>query len=111
MTRIILASLVLASLAACGSEPKGTSTAKLDAVEVQPGTISDSMILLDDAAGDGTAVDNSVPDDGARKAPAKPEDGAGDDSDDAAAETPDIVETPAAPKAATATGGAVKKGE
>ena len=104
MTRILLASLVLASLAACGSEPKGTSTAKLDAVEVQPGTISDSMILLDDAAGDGTAVDNSVPDDGTRKTPAKPDDSAGEDSDDAAADAPETVEAPA-------TGGAVKKGE
>ena len=40
---------------------------KLDAVEVEPGTISDSMIILDDASGDGTAVDNSVPDDGTAK--------------------------------------------
>ena len=74
MTRIAFASLFFLSLAACGgSEPKGTSTTKLDAVEVQPGTISDSMILLDDAAGDGTAVDNSVPDDAAKSARAKPE--------------------------------------
>lgn len=80
-TRILLASLLLVSLAACGSEPKGTSTTKLDAVEVQPGTISDSMVLLDDAAGDGTAVDNSVPEDKSKRAPAKPE------ADEDAAET------------------------
>lgn len=89
MTRILLASLLLASLAACGSEPKGTSTTKLDAVEVQPGTISDSMILLDDAAGDGTAVDNSVPPDKSRSAPAKStadEDETGTDDDSAGEE-------------------------
>jgi hypothetical protein len=73
MTRILLASLLFVSLAACGSEPKGTSTTKLDAVEVQPGTISDSMILLDDAAGDGTAVDNSVPADKSKASAAKSE--------------------------------------
>ena len=108
MTRIFLAGLVLASLTACGSEPKGTSTTRLDAVEVQPGTISDAMILLDDAAADGTAVDNSVPDDGAKKAPAKASDSAEDD--DAADEAPEVIETPAVSTAA-AIGGAVKKGE
>ena len=82
MTRIALASLMILALAACGDEPAGKTTAKLDAVEVQPGTISDSMIILDDAAGDGTAVDNSVPDDGS----AKPVEKAEDESDDAAAD-------------------------
>ena len=68
MTRTLLSSLVLLSLAACGSgDPAGKSTAKLDAVEVQPGSISDSMIILDNAASDGTAVDNNVPDDGTKK--------------------------------------------
>lgn len=67
MTRIVLPSLLILALAACGSEPQGKTTTKLDAVEVQPGTISDSMIILDDASGDGTAVDNSVPDDGTAK--------------------------------------------
>ncbi len=37
-----------------------TTTTKLDAVEVEPGTASDAMILLDDTDIDGTAVDNSA---------------------------------------------------
>ena len=63
MPRIILPSLLILALAACGSEPAGKTATKLEAVEVEPGTISDSMIILDDASGDGTAVDNSVPSD------------------------------------------------
>jgi hypothetical protein len=65
--RIILPSLLILALAACGSEPTGKTTTTLGAVEVEPGTISDSMIILDDASGDGTAIDNSVPDDGTAK--------------------------------------------
>lgn len=88
MTRmLLLPSLLLLSLAACGSgDPAGKSTTKLDAVEVQPGTVSDSMIILDDASVDGTAVDNSVPDDGTAKSAAKAEEKSTDsgkaDSDD-----------------------------
>ena len=68
MTRILIPSLLLLGLAACGGgDTGGTSTTKLDAVEVQPGSVSDSMIILDDAVSDGTAVDNSVPDDGTAK--------------------------------------------
>lgn len=88
MTRKYLIALPLLApalaLVACGSEPAGKSSTKLDAVEVQPGTISDSMIILDDAAGDGTAVDNSVPDDGTKKEAAKPTE-EGDAADDGAA--------------------------
>src|SRR3546814_18099955 len=63
MTRLLLASALFLSLAACGGSDSGTkTTTKLDAVEVQPGTISDSMITLDDTDIDGTAVDNRVPD-------------------------------------------------
>ena len=43
MIRTILIALPLLMLAACNNAPAGKSTAKLDAVEVQPGTISDSM--------------------------------------------------------------------
>ena len=53
MTRIILTSLLALSLAACGGSEGSKTTTKLDAVEVEPGTISDSMIVLDDAASDG----------------------------------------------------------
>lgn len=80
MTRIILPSLLILALAACGSEPSGKTTTKLEAVEVEPGTISDSMIILDDASGDGTAVDNSVPDDGTAK-PAQKDEQAADEAD------------------------------
>ena len=111
MTRIILSSLLLLSLAACGNEPSGKSTAKLDAVEVQPGTVSDSMIILDNAAGDGTAVDNSVPDDGSRKDKATPATETTAESTDAAAPDPDAVEAPATQKAAPATDSAAKKTE
>ncbi len=113
MTRTIITSLFLLSLAACGSgDPAGKSTAKLDAVEVEPGTISDSMIILDDAASDGTAVDNSVPDDGTKKETAKAEDDAaeaGSAETAGDAETPATVEAPVVKK--TITEPAVKKGE
>ena len=68
MIRPILSAALLLTLAACGGgDSTGKATTKLDAVEVEPGTISDSMIVLDDTNVDGTAVDNSVPDDGAAK--------------------------------------------
>jgi hypothetical protein len=112
MTRILLASLPLLVLAACGSgDPAGKSTTKLDAVEVQPGSVSDSMIILDNASIDGTAVDNSVPDDGTTKEAAKPDaDGPDDEAADTEeAENPDAVPAPAAKKAIT-TDSAEKKG-
>lgn len=111
MTRIILSSLLLLSLAACGNEPSGKSTAKLDAVEVQPGTVSDSMIILDNAAGDGTAVDNSVPDDGTKKDVAKPATDEAADSEDTTPAAPDAVEAPVAAKAVTSDNAAAKKSE
>ena len=113
MTRILFASLSLLALAACGGgDTAGKSTTKLDAVEVQPGTISDSMIILDDAAGDGTAVDNSVPDDGTKKEAAKTDtDSADDETADAEEEeNPDAVPAPAAKKAIT-TDSAAKKSD
>lgn len=108
MTRIILSSLLLLSLAACGNEPSDKSTTKLDAVEVQPGTVSDSMIILDNVAGDGTAIDNSVPDDGAKKDAAKPATDAAAESDATAPAAPDAVEAPAAAKAVTSDSAAKK---
>ena len=94
MTRILLASLPLLVLAACGSgDPAGKSTTKLDAVEVQPGSVSNSMIILDDASADGTAVDNSVPDDGTKKEAAKSDADSTDDetADAEEEENPDAV--------------------
>ncbi|SEH18618.1 hypothetical protein SAMN05428974_2855 [Sphingopyxis sp. YR583] len=114
MTRTLLASLSLLALAACGGgDSAGKSTTKLDAVEVQPGSVSDSMIILDDAVSDGTAVDNSVPDDGTKKDAAKSDDA--DSADEAAPESeadsnPDAVDIPVARKAITADP-AAKKGQ
>ena len=112
MTRIFLASLPLLALAACGgADTSGKSTTKLDAVEVQPGSISDSMIILDVAAGDGTAVDNSIPDDGTKKDAATP-DAPTDEpatADEADAD-PEAVDMPVARKAITDET-ATKKGE
>lgn len=113
MTRILLASLPLFVLAACGSgDQAGKTTTKLDAVEVQPGSVSDSMIILDDASADGTAVDNSVPDDGTKKEAAKSDaDSAGEETTDAEEEeNPDAVPAPAAKKAITSDS-AAKKGD
>jgi hypothetical protein len=114
MTRTLLASPLLLILAACGGgDPAGKTTTKLDAVEVQPGTVSDSMIVLDDASVDGTAVDNSVPDDGTKKDAAKAdEESTAEDPAEAASETenPEAVPAPAAKKSITAESPA-KKGD
>ncbi|MDX2210577.1 MAG: hypothetical protein SFV20_09515 [Sphingopyxis sp.] len=56
-SRIILALPFL--LAGCGSGNDSKTTTKLDAVEVQPGSASDAMIMLDDSDIDGTSVDAS----------------------------------------------------
>ncbi|MDX8358514.1 MAG: hypothetical protein ACTHNA_03575 [Sphingopyxis terrae] len=103
MTRIILTSLLALSLAACGGSEGSKTTTKLDAVEVEPGTISDSMIVLDDAASDGTAVDSSVPGSDSKKTDSKADDESADSSSDAApadqSDNPDAVPAPAAKKA------------
>ena len=114
MTRTLIASLILLSLAACGgSDTASKSTTKLDAVEVQPGSVSDSMIILDDAASDGTAVDNSVPGDETKKDAGKTENAETDEkAADEGAETddPEAVDIPVAKRAIT-TDSAAKKGE
>ena len=112
MTRIFLASLPLLALAACGGgDSKGKSTTTLDAIEVQPGSVSDSMIILDNVAGDGTAVDNSIPEDETKKDAPKAEEA----SDEVASESdadddPEAVDMPVAKKALTADAPS-KKGE
>lgn len=59
MTRSFIISTLALALAGCGGDADNKTATKLDAIEVQPGTISDSMILLNDARSDGTAIDNS----------------------------------------------------
>ena len=112
MTRTLFASLLVLSLTACGgSDSAGKSSTKLDAVEVQPGSISDSMIILDDAVSDGTAVDNSVPGDDTKKDSAKTDDAEADDKaadEGAEADDPDAVDLPVAKKAITADSAAKK---
>jgi len=96
MTRALLASALFLSLAACDSNDSGSkTTTKLDAVEVQPGTISDSMITLDDTDIDGTAVDNRVPDDGTAKTAKKEDEDAGDEAADTNGEPADSDAAPA----------------
>lgn len=114
MTRTLLVSLLFLSLGACGGgDSSGKSTTKMDSVEVQPGSISDSMIILDDAASDGTAVDNSIPDDGTKKDAAKADETAADEEaadESGTGDNPDAVDLPAA-KAAVAPDSTAKKGE
>lgn len=114
MTRTLLASLSLLALAACGGgDTAGKSTTKLDAVEVQPGSVSDSMIILDDAASDGTAVDNSIPDDGTKKDTANTDDAETPDEAEPESENddnPEAVDMPIAKRSITADT-AAKKGE
>lgn len=94
MSRKILMISALLLTTACSKEPADSSTARLDAVEVESGTISDAMITLDQAASDGTAIDNSVPADPGKKEETPPA-----DSEDAAvtaesAATDDTVVVP-----------------
>ena len=112
MTRNFLASLPLLVLAACGGgDSTAKSTTTLDAVEVQPGSVSDAMIILDNVASDGTAVDNRIPEDETKKDAPKAEEAS--ESDEAASDDgddPDAVDMPVAKKAITGDG-AAKKGE
>src|SRR3546814_2672195 len=97
MTRLPAIFALCFSLAAWGGNDSGTTTTtKLDAVEVQPGTISDAMITLDDTDIDGTAVDNRVPADDTAKVEKKDEEGASDDAvaTDGEPANPDAVPIP-----------------
>src|SRR3546814_4237285 len=93
---MLLAALPLLALAACGGgDSKGKSPTTLDAVEVQPGSVSDAMIILDNVASEGTAVDNSIPDDGTKKDALKAEDDSEEDEaerESAADEDPEAVD-------------------
>ena len=102
---LLIATLVLAGCG--GSEPAGQSTTKLDAVEVQPGTISDSMIILDSASADGTAIDNSDPEASAKKGASseEPQSAGSEENDEGEAEESEgesaSLSAPVAKKAAS----------
>lgn len=74
-------------IAGCDMGSAPVAKTKLDAVEVEPGTASDAMILLDDSDADGTAVDNSAVLTAEGQAAAKAE------AERAAAEAPTDAET------------------
>jgi hypothetical protein len=57
MKRTIAAVAIATLLTACGGSSDPSTKTKLDAVEVEPGSASDAMILLDDSDIDGTSVD------------------------------------------------------
>jgi surface antigen len=57
--RLLPLAAALLALAACDTASGPATTTKLDKVEVQPGSVSDAMILLDDSDIDGTSVDAS----------------------------------------------------
>ena len=44
-----------------GSGSGNQTITRMDATDVEPGTISDDMVVLDEAAVDGTAIDTSAP--------------------------------------------------
>lgn len=95
-------------LAGCNSSDGASTSVKLDSVEVEPGTISDDMIILDNSDVDGTAIDTSVPVDPSAKANANEGDKADDadtakdDAEEGAAADPAEGDTPAAKPAAMA---------
>ena len=120
MTRRPALSLLLISAAALPLSRcdwlrgRSGSDTRMTNVEIQPGTVSDEMVTLDDAGGDGTAVDTStatgpvVP--GARSTGGETGDsgddtaGAGDDSasaDDAGAGGDTVIRPPAGGAEAT----------
>ena len=76
----IIALAMALLLAGCGWLSGGGSSADTDMrnVEILPGTASDEMITLDQASGDGTAIDTSV-----AVAPAAPGSAAAGDEADA----------------------------
>lgn len=85
--RVLTLTMAL-SLGACDWVGGGSSTdTDMRNVEILPGTASDEMITLDQASGDGTAIDTSV-----AVAPTAP--GAAAENDEADAPTADDAEAP-----------------
>ena len=99
--RAAMATALILSLSACGDDTKkGNTTTRLDAVEVESGSISDAMISLDNVGADATAIDDSTPVDPSKKAVPKVEAAAPTDEADSSslATAPgDVVVTPSGP--------------
>jgi ribosomal protein L12E/L44/L45/RPP1/RPP2 len=86
MQKILITLLIALTASGCDMGGPASTTTKLDAVEVEPGTASDAMILLDDSDIDGTAVDNSAVLTAEGQAAAKAEAAKAAPTDEAAAE-------------------------
>ncbi|HET6538505.1 MAG TPA: hypothetical protein VFG34_10390 [Sphingopyxis sp.] len=72
ITRPMLIGAAVLMVAGCSKKDSSDTAATLEEVAVQPGTISDDMILLDQAASDGTAIDTSLPKNEGRTTAAEP---------------------------------------
>jgi hypothetical protein len=60
LTLLLVSSLALAGCDQLGLSDSGTTTdTNMRSVDIQAGTASDEMIILDQASGDGTAIDTS----------------------------------------------------
>ena len=94
MTRALpLAVIAAVALAGCdqlglGGGGGATTDTNMRSVDIEAGTASDEMIILDSASGDGTAIDTST---AAGPAAPRPQ-GAGDDDGDATTASEDSEE-------------------
>ncbi|MEQ1725274.1 MAG: hypothetical protein ABL882_05035 [Sphingopyxis sp.] len=89
-SRPVLALIATISLAGCDWMGGGSSAdTDMRNVEILPGTTSDEMITLDQASGDGTAIDTSV-----AIAPAAPSAASDADDDAPVADASDAAEEP-----------------
>lgn len=89
--------LIAPLLGGCDWISRSTSDTTMRNVEILPGTASDEMITLDQASGDGTAIDASRD-----IGPVAPSDAAGDSADDR-----DADDAPAASSGETSNSGDV----
>lgn len=105
-SRPVLALIAAISLAGCDWMGGGSSAdTDMRNVEILPGTTSDEMITLDQASGDGTAIDTSV-----AIAPAAPS-AASDADDEADVPTPDASDAAEEPKGDTSNNGPSNNGD
>lgn len=96
------ASLILAGCdQLSGSSSSATTDTNMRSVDIQAGTASDEMIILDQASGDGTAIDTSTAVGPAAARPASADDsdeadsGDAGDGADASADGDEVIRPPA----------------